>query len=160
MPPSLVNSIWGQMEYTPPRGPCNHKTSLMSPACACLRFMLHPLKSATTFDCDGCGHHASFHSMENKADEAIIQRWKTEEADRERETQSSSLNPRKRARKAIEAAPPVEDFQGNQRTRTGTASTRKRKTQGGSSATASRATFTDAMLNAFEADDHFVELVD
>jgi hypothetical protein len=28
----------------PPRGRCNHKSSLMSPACPCLRFMLHPIK--------------------------------------------------------------------------------------------------------------------
>lgn len=38
------NSVWAAMNYTPPRGRCNHKTSLMSPACPCLRFMLHPIK--------------------------------------------------------------------------------------------------------------------
>jgi len=38
------NSVWSAMAYTPPRGTCNHKTSLMSPVCPCLRFMLHPVK--------------------------------------------------------------------------------------------------------------------
>lgn len=45
MAPNLSkDSIWRQMNYTPPRGPCNHKDSLLSPKCPCLRFMLHPLK--------------------------------------------------------------------------------------------------------------------
>lgn len=38
------NSVWSSMGYAPPRGPCNHKSGLMSPACPCLRFMLHPVK--------------------------------------------------------------------------------------------------------------------
>lgn len=38
------NSVWAAMSYVPPRGRCNYKTSLMSPACPCLRFMLHPVK--------------------------------------------------------------------------------------------------------------------
>jgi hypothetical protein len=44
----LKGSVWAAMNYTPPRGRCNHKTSLMSPACPCLRFMLHPIKVRTT----------------------------------------------------------------------------------------------------------------
>ena len=73
------------MSYTAPRGPCNYKTSLVSPACACLRFMIHPVKAATSFECDGCGHHASFHKMENKADDEIISRWKVAEAEKGQE---------------------------------------------------------------------------
>lgn len=65
------------MSYVPPRGPCGYKTSLMSPTCACLRFMIHPVKAATSFECDGCGHHASYHKMENKTEEELIKRWKT-----------------------------------------------------------------------------------
>lgn len=42
------NSVWAAMSYTPPRGRCNHKSSLMSPACPCLRFMLHPIKVGST----------------------------------------------------------------------------------------------------------------
>lgn len=67
------------MSYTPPRGRCNFKASLMSPACPCLRFMLHPVKAATSFECDGCAHHASFHSMENAAEDAVVRKWAEEE---------------------------------------------------------------------------------
>ncbi|KAK4697736.1 hypothetical protein P7C71_g383, partial [Lecanoromycetidae sp. Uapishka_2] len=77
-------NIWAQMAYVPPRGPCSQKTSMVS-SCACYRFMIHPLKAATSFDCDGCGHHASFHRMQNPEDEEIARRWKQEEASRERE---------------------------------------------------------------------------
>ena len=62
--------------YVPPRGPCGYKTSLMSPACTCLRFMIHPVKAATSFECDGCAHHASYHKMENKDEEEVISRWR------------------------------------------------------------------------------------
>ncbi|KAF2840242.1 hypothetical protein M501DRAFT_952394, partial [Patellaria atrata CBS 101060] len=72
-------SIWASMNYTPPRGACNHKVSIFSPTCACLRFMLHPLKVSTSFECDGCGHHASFHSMENKNEDEIVKRWQVED---------------------------------------------------------------------------------
>lgn len=37
--------------------------------------MIHPLKAATTFDCDGCGHHASFHKMDNEQDDEVVRRW-------------------------------------------------------------------------------------
>lgn len=37
-------NIWEQMGYVPPRGACNHKDSLLSPKCPCLRFMIHPHK--------------------------------------------------------------------------------------------------------------------
>jgi hypothetical protein len=42
--------------------------------------MLHPVKAATSFECDGCNHHASFHSLENPAEDAIIARWEEQEA--------------------------------------------------------------------------------
>lgn len=57
----------------------------MTPACACLRFMIHPVKAATSFDCDGCSHHASFHKMENRAEDEIVARWRAEEKTREEE---------------------------------------------------------------------------
>ncbi|CAK1357341.1 hypothetical protein CB0940_07910 [Cercospora beticola] len=72
------NSVWSAMSYQPPRGGCNYKTSILS-SCPCLRFMLHPVKAATSFDCDGCGHHASFHSLENVAEDAILKKWTTEQ---------------------------------------------------------------------------------
>ncbi|KAK6514850.1 hypothetical protein TWF506_007212 [Arthrobotrys conoides] len=62
------NSIWTTMSYPIPRGPCLQKSSLIS-ACSCQRFMVHPLKATTSFDCDGCGHHASFHKMKSHEEE-------------------------------------------------------------------------------------------
>ena len=41
--------------------------------------MIHPLKAATSFECDGCGHHASFHKMDNAIDEETVRRWKNME---------------------------------------------------------------------------------
>lgn len=41
--------------------------------------MIHPLKAASSYDCDGCGHHASFHRMESKEDEEVARRWRDEE---------------------------------------------------------------------------------
>ncbi|MCJ1450928.1 hypothetical protein MMC28_001262 [Mycoblastus sanguinarius] len=75
-------NIWAQMAYTPPRGPCSQKLSVIS-SCPCYRFMIHPLKAATSFDCDGCGHHASFHRMESREEEEIARRWKAEEEARQ-----------------------------------------------------------------------------
>lgn len=63
------------MNYVPPRGPCAQKLSMIS-SCPCFRFMLNPLKAATSFECDGCGHHASFHKMESREDEETVSRWK------------------------------------------------------------------------------------
>jgi hypothetical protein len=39
-----ANSVWSSMNYTPPRGSCNHKNGMISNKCPCLRFMLHPVK--------------------------------------------------------------------------------------------------------------------
>ena len=44
--------------------------------------MIHPLKAATSFECDGCGHHASFHKMENQEEDEITRRWKLERAEK------------------------------------------------------------------------------
>ena len=63
------------MSYIPPKGACVHKPSIVSTACTCLRFMIHPIKAPTSFECDGCGHHASFHQMQNPVDAAITARW-------------------------------------------------------------------------------------
>ncbi|EOD46137.1 hypothetical protein UCRNP2_7136 [Neofusicoccum parvum UCRNP2] len=102
-------NIWKQMNYTPPRGPCNHKESLLSPKCPCLRFMLHPLKLTSSFTCDGCNHHASFHSMSSAADDAVLARW---ESTTTADTASSAAAPapgrssRKRPRRALLEAGP------------------------------------------------------
>lgn len=41
--------------------------------------MIHPLKAATSFECDGCGHHASFHKMDNRQDEEYERQWKSQQ---------------------------------------------------------------------------------
>ncbi|KAI9699782.1 MAG: hypothetical protein M1836_002817 [Candelina mexicana] len=57
-------SIWTQSSQTPPRGPCTHRREgVFVRTCACLRFMQHPARATSTFECDGCGHHACFHAM-------------------------------------------------------------------------------------------------
>ncbi|CAO2655546.1 Nn.00g043490.m01.CDS01 [Neocucurbitaria sp. VM-36] len=98
-----VPNVWTQMNYVPPRGQCNYKQSVLSPKCPCLRFMLHPLKSSSSYECDGCAHHASFHSMENKSEDELRKRWEQEareKAEREGEAEAQS-RPKKRVR-AIE----------------------------------------------------------
>ncbi|KAF2215605.1 hypothetical protein CERZMDRAFT_5513, partial [Cercospora zeae-maydis SCOH1-5] len=89
------NSVWSAMSYQPPRGGCNYKTSILS-SCPCLRFMLHPVKAATSFDCDGCGHHASFHSLENAAEDAILKKWSTEQGPARSDAPASSAFKKRR----------------------------------------------------------------
>ncbi|KAK5115308.1 hypothetical protein LTR62_001508 [Meristemomyces frigidus] len=97
-----ANSVWSAMNYTPPRGRCNYKASLMSPACPCLRFMLHPVKAATSFECDGCNHHASFHLLENPTEDTVLKKWAEQEV-RERDSQATVTNGSKK-RKALTQA--------------------------------------------------------
>ena len=33
------------------------------------------MKAATSFECDGCSHHASFHKMRSKSEETSASRW-------------------------------------------------------------------------------------
>ncbi|KAI4944032.1 hypothetical protein J4E91_008887 [Alternaria rosae] len=95
-----VSNVWTQMNYVPPRGQCNHKPSLLAAKCPCLRFMLHPLKSSSSYECDGCGHHASFHTMENKTEDEIRKRWEVEA--KERSEQEVQQPPAKKRVRAIE----------------------------------------------------------
>ncbi|KAF1825239.1 uncharacterized protein K489DRAFT_308622, partial [Dissoconium aciculare CBS 342.82] len=97
-------SVWAAMNYKPPRGRCNHKSSLIS-SCTCLRFMLHPVKvrprcaeqmAATSFECDGCGHHASFHSLENVAEDAILKKWSVEASREASQSSTSAVKKRRR----------------------------------------------------------------
>ncbi|RMZ74440.1 hypothetical protein GMOD_00003480 [Pyrenophora seminiperda CCB06] len=53
---------------------------------------------ASSYECDGCGHHASFHSMENKAEDEIRKRW---EAEAKAKVEQEEQRPKKRVR-AIE----------------------------------------------------------
>ncbi|KAG9184975.1 hypothetical protein G6011_11805 [Alternaria panax] len=95
-------NVWTQMGYTPPRGQCNHKPSLLAAKCPCLRFMLHPLKSSSSYECDGCGHHASFHTMENRAEDEIRRRWEVEAAERRKEEEEEGRQRPKKRQRAIE----------------------------------------------------------
>ena len=67
---------------------------MLAPACACLRFMIHPVKATTSFECDGCGHHASFHKMENTADDEVVKRWRAENETKEQENRNAILRRR------------------------------------------------------------------
>jgi RPA family protein len=63
-----------------------------------------PSQSSSSYECDGCGHHASFHTMENKVEDEIRKRWEVEAAERrkeEEEERDAQKRPRKRVR-AIE----------------------------------------------------------
>ncbi|KAK4503399.1 hypothetical protein PRZ48_004314 [Zasmidium cellare] len=104
------NSVWSAMEYQPPRGRCNYKTSILS-SCPCLRFMLHPVKAgflraATSFDCDGCGHHASFHSLENEDEDKVLKKWAENESNNQ--SQATGGSNRKRRRIAEESNHEIE----------------------------------------------------
>ena len=74
------------MAYTAPRGPCSQKLSMLT-SCPCYRFMIHPMKASTSFDCDGCGHHASYHRLQNEQEEETAKRWKVEQAEKTKEIQ-------------------------------------------------------------------------
>jgi hypothetical protein len=70
----------------------------------------HP-QSTSSFECDGCAHHASFHSMENQAEDEIRKRW-------ELEANEEQTRPRKRVR-ALEYGGSGEDA-GRKTNRAGT----------------------------------------
>ena len=51
--------------------------------------MVHPLKAASSFECDGCNHHASFHKMENHVDDEFLSRLRSAELARAQEVSKS-----------------------------------------------------------------------
>jgi len=57
-------------------------------------------QALTSFECDGCGHHASFHNLENKQEDAILKRW--EEEAKEKDIQVLPERAAKKRRRAIE----------------------------------------------------------
>ena len=73
------------MDYIVPRGPCRQTSSILSSRCPCLRFMVHPAAAANSFQCDGCGHHASFHELRSNSDEVFRSRWAREDGSFDRE---------------------------------------------------------------------------
>ncbi|CAD0112367.1 unnamed protein product [Aureobasidium uvarum] len=69
-----ANSVWSSMNYTPPRG------------------------SSTSFECDGCGHHASYHNLDNPSEDAILAKWSAQEKAMTSQQQASSSSRNKRKR--------------------------------------------------------------
>lgn len=72
--------------------------------------MIHPVKAATSFECDGCGHHASFHQLENKEEREIIARWQTadrnsiQEASRVSQDVQEIRAPKRKRMEAVESS--------------------------------------------------------
>lgn len=53
-------------------------------------------QAATSFECDGCNHHASFHSLENVAEDAVLQKWSAQEASNEAQSTGGANKKRRR----------------------------------------------------------------
>jgi hypothetical protein len=56
------------------------------------------IQSASSYECDGCSHHASFHNMENKAEDEIRKRWEQEAKDKADQDEAVQPRPMKRVR--------------------------------------------------------------
>lgn len=56
------------------------------------------LQAATSFECDGCGHHASYHNLDNPSEDAILAKWSAQEKamTTQQQPSTSSRNKRKR----------------------------------------------------------------
>lgn len=55
-------------------------------------------QSSSSYECDGCNHHASFHNMENKAEDEIRKKWEQEAKDRAEQDSEAVQRPKKRPR--------------------------------------------------------------
>ena len=69
-------------------------------SCLCeteLRILIN-IQAATSFECDGCNHHASYHSMDNPAEDAILKKWEDQEAQNTIQKQALAGASRKRRR--------------------------------------------------------------
>jgi IS5 family transposase len=62
--------------------------------------MAHPLHAATSFECDGCGHHASFHMLVNKEEDEVVARWRAVKEEEERVAAEAE----ERMKRAVEEA--------------------------------------------------------
>lgn len=65
------------------------------------------MQAATSFECDGCQHHASFHSLENPDEDAVLKKWEEQENSFVLQKQATSGAGRKR--KKITAKPHNEE---------------------------------------------------
>lgn len=73
-----------------------------------LRIALTDGQSSSSYECDGCGHHASFHNMENKTEDEIRKRWEIEAKEKAELDDEAQQRPKKRTR-AIEYSKEGED---------------------------------------------------
>ncbi len=58
-------------------------------------------KAATSFECDGCNHHASFHNLENKDEDVILKKWAELQREESATTKSQAVVGAGRKRKRI-----------------------------------------------------------
>ena len=65
------------------------------------------MQAATSFECDGCQHHASFHSLENPDEDAVLKKW--EEQENSFVLQKQATVGASRKRKRIAAKPHNDD---------------------------------------------------
>ncbi|OQO06042.1 hypothetical protein B0A48_08630 [Cryoendolithus antarcticus] len=63
--------------------------------------MLHPIKAASSFECDGCAHHASFHSLENPAEDAVVKKWAAAEREAKEHQQTIAATGGSKKRKLL-----------------------------------------------------------
>jgi hypothetical protein len=68
------------------------------PFCFCSCQHTCPKQAATSFECDGCGHHASYHNLDNPSEDAILAKWSAQEktASTQQQPLTTSRNKRKR----------------------------------------------------------------
>jgi hypothetical protein len=123
------------------------------------------LQSASSYECDGCSHHASFHSMENKNEDEIRKRWEQEAKDKADQGSEAQQRPKKRVR-AIEyqSAMGTNDLLGMGSSSTASTNTSKgrgavAKKPGRVAAAKARAKVTDIVYDDDE-DDTVIELID
>ncbi|TKA52030.1 hypothetical protein B0A55_12741, partial [Friedmanniomyces simplex] len=64
--------------------------------------------AATSFECDGCGHHASFHSLENPSEDAVLRKWAQQEGD-EKGHQAAAATTTKKRKLITQSAALAED---------------------------------------------------
>jgi len=60
--------------------------------------LLTSSRSSSSYECDGCNHHASFHNMENKIEDEIRKKWAQEAKDKAEQDAEAAQRPRKRPR--------------------------------------------------------------
>jgi hypothetical protein len=80
---------------------CIHSRYALLGAIILLYHLLTSSQSASSYECDGCAHHASFHSMENRSEDEVRKRWEQEAKDKADKEDEGQQRTKKRAR-AIE----------------------------------------------------------